>query len=45
MPLLKISGFIAVVYCIVRVIKSRITKLVCRIVRMGKIRKSRRIFA
>jgi len=44
MALLKISGVIAAVYCIVRVIKSRITRLGGRIVRMGKARKSRRIF-
>jgi hypothetical protein len=44
MALLKISGAIAAVYCIVRMIKSRITRLVGRIVRMGKIRKSPHIF-
>ena len=44
MALLKISGVIAAVYCVVRLIKFRITRLVGRIVRMGKIRKSRCIF-
>ena len=42
--LLKSSGVIAAVYCVVRVIKSRITRLVGRVEHMGKIRKSRRIF-
>jgi hypothetical protein len=44
MALLRISVFIAAGYCIVRVIKSGITRLVVRIVRIGEIRKSRHIF-
>jgi hypothetical protein len=44
MAFLKVSGVIAAVYCVVRVIKSRITRLVGRVVRTGNIRKSRHIF-